>query len=402
MAFSIFSRPLAASGAPPLARPPEHVAMDKRPGKGGSRLLDAQAKVGHTLTRFTVTRYGTPTERARNAATSKNKPSLELGPAHLGFSPALENAALLHASGQSAAAREVLDHALVHEPDSRALSVAWHAQFDLLQRASERASFDRLALEYVAVFERSPPPWDESHSPAAKTAGPGTGYIALTSASVKAALDIPGRAARYSSLRIDVASLTEFDDTGCRRLVDVLRRLRRQAYMVAWQGLEQFWRRVGPKTERGIAHNEGVWLLTLEILQWQNNQDAFEDRAIDYAVTFEVSPPSWEPLQRKQEQAFAPPQPARREAHLLKGILQGPADPQVAALYDFAEPRAVVQIDMTHVDRLDFVCAGSLQNALSSFDANEKEVQIVGASPIIFALLLLLGVRADCFRQKAG
>ena len=30
-------------------------------------------------------------------------------------------------------------------------------------------------------------------------------------------------------------------------------------------------------------------------LQWQNDHEAFEDRAVEYAVTFELSPPSWEP-----------------------------------------------------------------------------------------------------------
>jgi len=399
MAFSIFSKPVPASSGQARARPSSE-RPTPRTGKVTSSLLQDQARHGNSLGRFTVTRYGTPTERASTAASDKKKPSLELGPAHLGFSPALENAALLHASGQSVAAREILGHALVHEPDSRALSIAWHAQFDLLQRAGDRVAFDELALEYVAVFERSPPPWEDGLAASSKAAAPGAGYLALTSASVRNALEIPGRAARYSTLRIDVASLTEFEDSGCRRLVDVLRRLRRQSYSVGWQGLDQLWRRIALKTHKGTPQNEGVWLFALEVLQWQNSQDEFEERAIDYAITFEVSPPSWEPLARKQEQAIAAAQPVRREAHVLKGVLVGPADAQITALYDFAEPRGLVQIDMAQVERLDFVCAGSLQNAISSFDANEKEVQIVGASPILHALLALLGVRPDYFKQK--
>jgi anti-anti-sigma regulatory factor len=403
MAFSIFSKPQAApfsdgqAGSRLTASAPRANKSAK-----GLGLLDIQAKYGGSLNRFTVTRYGTATERAKAAAKDKPRPSIELGLTELGFSPALENATLLYASGQAAVARQVLGEALTNELDSRALALAWHAQFDLLQRADERAAFDQLALEYVSVFERSPPPWDEARTSAEKSGAPGVGYIGLTQVTVKVALEIPARAARYSTLRIDVATLTEFDDTGCRRLVDVLRRLRRQAYPVSWQGLEQFWRQVGQKIKTGTPQNEGIWLFALELLQWQNNQAEFEERAVDYAVTFEVSPPSWEPMARKQEQAAVETPPVRRECYALKGVLLGPSAPQISLLYDFAEPRALVQIDLSQVERLDFVCAGSLQNAVSNFDYNDKEVQIVGASPIIQSLLALIGVKPEYFAHKSG
>jgi anti-anti-sigma regulatory factor len=403
MAFSIFSKPQAApfpraQAGSRLAAPTPGVNRSAK----GLGLIDIQAKYGGPLSRFTVTRYGTATERARVAAKNKPLPSIELGLAELGFSPALENAALLYASGQAAVARQVLGDALINELDSRVLALAWHAQFDLLQRADDRAAFDQLALEYVSVFECSPPPWDEARMSAGKSGASGAGYFALTHVTVKAALEIPARAARYSTLRIDVATLTEFDDTGCRRLVDVLRRLRRQAYPVSWQGLEPLWRHVGQKIKTGTPQNEGIWLFALELLQWQNNQAEFEERAVDYAVTFEVSPPSWEPLACKQEQAAVETQPARRECYVLKGVLLGPAAPQISALYDFAEPRGLVQIDMSQVERFDFVCAGSLQNAVSNFDSNDKEVQIVGASPIIQSLLALIGVKPEYFTHKSG
>ncbi|MEO7760852.1 MAG: hypothetical protein ABIS68_02955, partial [Casimicrobiaceae bacterium] len=339
-----------------------------RPVRNGA-VVEIPGKANNPPTKFTVTRYGSATERARQAAGDRQKPSLELGPAQLGFSPALENAALLYASGQSAAARQVLGAALTEELDSRALAMAWHAQFDLLQRANDRPAFDQLALEYVDVFERSPPPWVESRFTTTKTPASSAGYFALTQVTVKTALEIPGRAARFTSLRIDVVGLVEFDDTGCRRLVDVLSRLRRQAYSIAWQGLDVLWPRINKKITPGSTQNEGIWLLALELLEWQNNQAEFDERAVDYAVTFEVSPPSWEPLAIKQERAAGESQPVRSEAYGLKGIMLGPADLQISAMYDFAEPRKVVQIDMAQVERLDFVCAGSVQNAVSNFEA---------------------------------
>jgi len=403
MAFSIFSKPQPSpsTNGQVGVRSASDRPSAKKQARSGS-LLEMQPKAASPISKFTVTRYGSATERARAAAADRPKPSLELGPANLGFSPALENAALLYASGQAIAAKQVLGAALVEELDSRALPMAWHAQFDLLHRANDRAGFDRLALEFVNVFECSPPPWVENSLVRSKVQAPVTGYLALTQVNVKTALEIPGRAARYASLRIDVASLTEFDDIGCRRLVDVLRRLRRQAYSVGWQGIDQLWPRLAKRLAPGTRHNEGSWLFALELLQWQNRQAEFEERAIDYAVTFEVSPPSWEPLAIKQEQAASEPPPSATDIHVLKGILLGPADLQVSALYDFAEPRKVVQIDMSQAERLDFVCAGSLQNAVSNFESKEKEVQILGATAIIQALLCLIGIAPEIFRAKSA
>jgi ABC-type transporter Mla MlaB component len=401
MAFSIFSKPpVSPPDSAAGTRPGIDKSGPKKPPRSPS-LQEVRGRGNGPNTRFTVTRYGTATERARAAAAEKPKPSLELGPASLGFSPALENAALLYASGQAAAARQVLGAALREELDSRALAVAWHAQFDLLQRANDHVAFDDLALEYVNVFERSPPAWIEPKPQSSKTAS-ATGYFALTEVSVRSALEIPGRAARYAALRIDVVGLGEFEDVGCRRLVDVLRRLRRQVYPVSWQGADQLVPRLRKRLVSGTAQNEGLWLFALEVLQWQNRQAEFDEVALDYAITFEVSPPAWEPLAIKQEQAAGEAPAPRPEAYVLKGVLLGPADTQISALYDFAEPRKVVQIDMSQVDRMDFVCAGAMQNAVSNFEAKGKEVQILGTSAIVQALLCLIGIRPESFRAKTG
>ena len=39
------------------------------------------------------------------------------------------------------------------------------------------------------------------------------------------------------------------------------------------------------------------WQLRLDALRMANRPDQFDEAAIDYCVTYEVSPPSWEPAQ---------------------------------------------------------------------------------------------------------
>ena len=77
----------------------------------------------------------------------------------------LENAALLFANGQDAAARELLDQGVQTDADTKLSPLAWLALFDLTQRANDRTAFDRLSMQYVLQFERSAPSWDERVKP---------------------------------------------------------------------------------------------------------------------------------------------------------------------------------------------------------------------------------------------
>jgi anti-anti-sigma regulatory factor len=67
----------------------------------------------------------------------------------------------------------------------------------------------------------------------------------------------------------------------------------------------------------------------------------------------------------------------------------------------FREGRHTIPIDMTAVDRIDFVCAGALSNAIVRAESQRKGVQIIGASPIIHALLLLMGISPRHFVRKS-
>ena len=134
----------------------------------------------------------------------------------------------------------------------------------------------------------------------------------------------------------------------------------------------------------------------------------FDDRAVEYAVTFEVSPPSWEPPPGAspapaETPALVPPRPALdAEAFPLAGVLAGSTVPQIAAFANYAHGRDIVVVELTAVDRMDFVCAGAFLNAIGRVEGQRKSVQIVGASPIIRALLLLIGVSPRHFVKKTG
>jgi anti-anti-sigma regulatory factor len=84
------------------------------------------------------------------------------------------------------------------------------------------------------------------------------------------------------------------------------------------------------------------------------------------------------------------------------GSLIGPNVPQISHFTDYAHRRDVVVVDMARVERMDFVCAGAFLNALGRVESQRKSVQIVGASPIVRALLLLIGVSPRNFVKRTG
>ena len=343
--------------------------------------------------------------------------AIEVAQANPGLCSVLENAALMYASGQAAQARAVLDDGIVNDADAKQSPLAWLALFDLLQRAHDRAAFDQLALQYVVQFERSAPAWEEGDGPGAAPAKPSpAGYVAITgqlTGGVASPLEGLRRAIdkRVAHARVDFSQLTGFDDNGARVLAEVLGRARKMQLDLSLQRMETLRASVEAAVKKGKAGGEGAWQLSLELMQWLHEHDAFDDRAVDFAVTFELSPPSWEPPPKVAEPAAAAaatsaeaqPETRSREAHVTwSGVLAGSSIRPLAELNDYAISRDVIAIDMTAVERIDFVCAGAMLNSISRIEAQRKSVQISGASPIVRALLLLIGISPRHFVRKAA
>ena len=90
-------------------------------------------------------------------------------------------------------------------------------------------------------------------------------------------------------------SVIDFDDTGARLLANALAEARRAGLGLQLLQGAKLDAALATALKNGRAAGEGAWLLSLELLQWSNDRAAFEDRAIEFAMAFELSPPSWEP-----------------------------------------------------------------------------------------------------------
>jgi anti-anti-sigma regulatory factor len=337
-------------------------------------------------------------------------PSIQVAEANPGLCAVLENAALLFASAQAVQARQLLEMGVATDDDAKLSPLAWLSLFDLLQRAGDRAAFDQLALQYVVAFERSAPAWEERAAKAdtAKAQPSSGGYFPLSgklsAANAPMINNMLAATNKQPNVRLDLASLTGADEPGTRLLADALAQLRKRQYRLMLQHPQKIRLALEAAVKQGRDAGEGYWLLMLELLQWQGERNAFEDKAIEFAVAFEVSPPSYEPPPGTTEPAaVAEPLPAiteRPDSLVCQGVMVGPTDPQLAKFAEFREGRNILPIDMSAVERIDFVCAGALLNAIGRAEAQRKTVQISGATPIIRALLLLIGISPRHFVKK--
>ncbi|HEY1439147.1 MAG TPA: STAS domain-containing protein [Casimicrobiaceae bacterium] len=425
MAFNLFPKP-PIKGKPREAKSPEPKAKPDPRARPVTRPVSARDLAATAKTRPAGgAQHGSDETGAREREITLTGPHsmIEWSPvstkkilvseANPGLCADLENAALHYANGQASQAREVLELGIISDDDTRNSPLAWLALFDLLQRANDKAAFDQLALRYVVAFERSAPAWEDRGGSLPLGARPvAGGYVGLTGKLTGAhAQQIAGMLAsslKQPQLRLDLGSITGADDAGAKLLANALAQLRKRHYPLVLQHPEKIRRALEQSATQGRGAAEGYWILLLELLQWQHEHALFEDRAIEFAVAFEVSPPSWEPppdtalaAAEAEESAARGATPENADQLYWQGTLTGSSDPQLGKFIVFREGRHTIPIDMTAVDRMDFVCAGAFSNAIVRAESQRKGVQIIGASPIIRALLLLIGISPRHFVKRS-
>jgi anti-anti-sigma regulatory factor len=146
-------------------------------------------------------------------------------------------------------------------------------------------------------------------------------------------------------------------------------------------------------------------MLLLEIYRILGRQAAFEETSIDYCVTFEVSPPSWEPASPKyllEDQAPAAAateavpsldEPALGPDHIaLSGELVGKVEAELQRLTAFANDHAHIVIDCSRLDRVDFTAAGLLLNWSVGMRGARKQIEFVQVGYLVAALFVVMGL----------
>lgn len=304
----------------------------------------------------------------------------------------VEQVAVLYANGQDAVVRPLLESLLGAYPGAEGLRL-WMMLFDFLQLTGDRAAFDKLGAEFVQICEMSPPTWRQlTPAPASTPAAPGVAVCTLqgviTSEDAAALLPLADALKAKRPLRVDCSRLLGCDDEIAGRLAELLMSARRQGAVIVLEQIEGIIPRLRSRLNVGEAQNTRTWLLVLELLQRHGTQDEFEMCAIDFAVTFERSPPSWESVPLPKLPAGTKPVPADK-AHYLSGEIRNSRFEDLAAVLN-AEDHVI--LDFAAVRRLDFVSAGQLVNRLAPVKDSGREVVIRSPNHLVAELMAVVGL----------
>lgn len=311
--------------------------------------------------------------------------------------PVVEEAAILYANGDDGRALEVLENAIQREDLGGSEELVWFLLFDLYQLGGKREPFDAKAVDYAVRFGKSPPTWNASENGDARAA---TGAIPMVTlgpgfdGAGGKQLDMFARmASKHASVRADLGKLKTVDEAGCAKLTGILQSARKGKREIVLQNAASLAGVLEKQVASGDREHPAAWLLLLEIYQQQGVQEKFEECAVNYAVTFEVSPPSWEPPRRPARAAHKPASaPAAPGVYALSGELAGASAAVAHRLDEFAATHDPVVIDLGGLRRMDFVCAGTFLNTLTGLRANGRSVVIRGANHLVFGLFGVLGI----------
>ena len=165
------------------------------------------------------------------------------------------------------------------------------------------------------------------------------------------------------------------------------------------------------QTQGNSANHAAWWLMHLDLLCILQQQEAFEEMALDYCVRFEVSPPSWRAPLCKLLQAdevadrsgFVVTLASRTHAGAaeaqalyavceLQGNITGEATTALHTLGRAALSASQLAISCAHLGRVDFNAASALLNWVVECDARGCEVRFTRLPRLVALFFQLLGM----------
>lgn len=270
----------------------------------------------------------------------------------------IEEACLLHASGQSRAAAALLAEATavpVHG-DARGEQQAWLMQLELAGFADSQARFEDIALGYARRYETSPPQWrgpqateDAGQAPPHSLSFRGR----LCGSAAPALARLEQLANGHPRLCIDLAGVTDVDTEGSRLLVEMLQRWRTDGRHVVLAGIDDLLGLLRLQVSAGRRDSDdAAWLLLIELLGAAGKVQAHEEACLAYSLTYEVSPPV--------APAARAPAAGPTGGLLLPAEIRLPLEALIESVGRAARDESVIVLDCRRLQRIEFGAAAPM------------------------------------------
>lgn len=349
--------------------------------------------------------------------------------------PEVEEAAIRFANGDDSGAEQGLAQAL-SEGGARIDKIDdWLALFDLYRATGQLAPFESRAVDFVNRFSRSAPQWYDMPELMAQLAGKTYTPSAASSRAVwvsEPKLDTHAVGTLQKVLSrapqpwvLDWSPLESIDIKAARALLGMFTLWGDQALELRCLGIGSLCGVLNSNTPSGRNDVEQLWWeLRMAVLRVMNLADEFELTALDFCVTYEVSPPGWEPprchfqnlvgetpseggqsvlgesvLERIPSQSPSDSWLDSQQSDFnqvglveLSGEIRGDPQDILEALEQRLMGADVMIISCRNLIRVDFSAAGTLLNWASGHHAKGRMVQFVDAHRLISAFFHVIGI----------
>lgn len=338
----------------------------------------------------------------------------------------LRDAALHYAEGEFSAAQKLLEDMLNEvslEPEEA--ETLTFALFDVYRCTGQQDRFDLLALDYANRFARSPGEWfslaehtvpigqkkSEQESSFSELAQETTWRCPPILDKQSLADCISRSPANATRSFINWESLQHIDNAIAPLLAGQLKVWCDNPVELHWSAMDALVAAVQMCKVSGDANRDAAWwLIHLDLLCLQHQAEAYEDMAMDYCITFEVSPPSWQPAKSKlaidsdfAASDFASTSASRDAEEVpciespyatceLKGNLTGEARRALRALRAASGTVGQITVSCSRLGRVDFNAASALLNWAVSSEDKGCQVQFTNLPRLVLVFFEMLGM----------
>lgn len=303
----------------------------------------------------------------------------------------LDEAAILFASNHPESAEALLKSTLATN-DPR----TWHMLFDLYRLQTREKDFEKLALDYALRFETSPPVWKggkTERAPAAETQAASASLPSLLDAKACANLRTElAQAPNNATIRLDFSRIEMVDEAGAGQCAEILANSQKIKHKFQVSGVDRLIQLL-QDLNRAKHTRSAHWLLLLELFQLLGRKDDFEDLAVNYAVQFEVSPPSWIETSAAQVVQIPDPVPeASDDALALSGEISSQNEAAFNLMGAYAKNHTHVVLDLAQVTRVDYASVGGLIGLLMQWLGEGKTITLRGHHTFIHELFRIMNI----------
>lgn len=348
----------------------------------------------------------------------------------------LEEAAILFANGDDAGAEAGLLEILAPDGIRENHVETWLTLFDLYRATGEQDKFETAAIQFVQRFDRSAPQWFSMPEmvkvmsvPIDKAPnGPAADWICPSVLGIQTVAALKAAVARMAMpWRLDWRNLKTIEMAALEPLYKVFSVWASQPVQLRFMGeaqLQNVLLNATPSGDRNTDQN--AWLLRMEALRVTHRPDDFELAALDFCVTYEVSPPAWENARCEYKtldeqggvldgqaivgdvyrdsmpSSFAMGRDSELGAHNsqlsrvlsveLSGQVQGDAIAVLDKLDAKLEGADMMLISCSKLIRVDFSAAGTLLNWVSAREAENRSAQFSEVNRLVLSFFNVIGI----------